>query len=255
LTGNIASGQRLGAAFTAPVSAEALQSAAVDHPYLRAMRHGDFPDVRFALRDFAIQYGLYSAKFADYVSAVIANLSHDKHKEILSGNLAEEKGDTHGIELPPDVMSSVDGVPHPILYRRFQEALGIDLENVESTENCPGAEWSQRFLALCETNEHVGAGAIGIGTEYIVAKIFDQTLDGLKTHTELSRVERVFFDLHSVCDDKHAAEMLTITEDLALDQKSCDEIQFGVSEAIRLRSEFWDRLLERANSVPVGNEN
>lgn len=244
-------GHRLGASFINAMGAEALDSAAVDHPYLQAMRGGDFPNLESALRDFAFQYGLYSANFTRYVSAVIRGLSDDRHKEILRSNLAEEHGETHDIELPPDVLASVVGQPHTRLYRRFQEALGLDVDSIEPTSQCPGLVWSQQFLELCETDECVGIGAIGMGTELIVSRIYDQILEGLKMHSDLTATERVFFDLHCECDDKHAAEILSITEDLSQDQANCERVEHGIRSALRLRAEFWDRMLERARKFPA----
>ena len=240
-----------GADFIAPIATDALDSAAVNHPYLRALSEGDFPNVDLAFKDFALQYGFYSANFMRYVSAVMGNLSNPRHKEMLRGNLAEEQGDTHDLELPPDVLESVTGVPHSLLYRRFQEALGLDPDKFRPTPQCPGQRWSDEFLALCRTNECVGAGAIGIGTELIVSRIFQQILDGLKAHGKLTITERVFFDLHTVCDEKHAAEMTSISEDLAIDSASCEAIEYGVKKAIALRARFWDRLMDRARSFPA----
>ena len=71
---------RFGAALIKRISAQALDSDAVNHPYLRAMSERDFPDVDMAFKDFAFQYSLYSAKFTRYVSAVVENLGNIEHK-------------------------------------------------------------------------------------------------------------------------------------------------------------------------------
>ena len=240
-------GTDLATAFIERTSAHAFQSAAVEHPYLQALRDGDFPDVDWAFRDFALQYGLYSRRFTHYVCSVIKNLNCPDHKAILQANLAEEQGDAHDVELPPDVLATVIGQPHSQLYRRFQNALGIDAEAYEPTPACPGHYWSDKFLQLCGQNEHVGVGAIGIGTEFIVSRVFDQILDGLKAHSDLTMAQRVFFDLHSECDDEHAAQMLSITNDLAQDPKAREQIERGITAALDLRASFWDKLMERAH--------
>ncbi len=79
----------LGNAFIQSNSADALESSAVNHPYLSALRDGNLPNINLALQDFALQYGLYSSQFIRYVSAVIDNLSNTQHKNILRSNLAE----------------------------------------------------------------------------------------------------------------------------------------------------------------------
>jgi pyrroloquinoline-quinone synthase len=242
-------GQRLGAAFIKRISAEALNSAAVNHPYLRAMSEYDFPNVDMAIKDFAFQYSLYSAKFTRYVSAVTENLRNVEHKQILLTNLAEEQGATNNIELPPDVLASVAGQPHTTLFRRFQEALGINAQYRESTAQCQtGLLWSKQFLQLCEMNECVGVGAIGIGTELIVSGIYNQILKGLEAHSNLTMKQYVFFNLHSECDKAHAAQIALITEDLARNNMACEQIEYGVKMAINMRIIFWDKMQERAQN-------
>jgi pyrroloquinoline-quinone synthase len=244
--------QTLGAAFIKGISAQALNSAAVNHPYLRAMSKGDFPNIDMAFKDFAFQYNLYSARFTRYVSAVIDNLGNAEHKQILLTNLAEEKGVVNDAELPPDVLASVTGQPHSNLFRRFQESLGVNADYRKTTAKCQtGLLWSRQFLQLCEMNECVGVGAIGIGTELIVYGIYHQILEGLKAHTDLTMTEHVFFDLHSQCDERHAIQIALIAEDLACNNTACDQIEYGVKMAINMRVIFWDKMHERAQKFPA----
>lgn len=95
-------------------------------------------------------------------------------------------------------------------------------------------------------NECVGVGAIGIGTELIVSKIYLQILEGLKNHTKLTLTQRVFFDLHSACDDDHAAQLISIALELAVSDKARQQIEYGMNESINLRTAFWDDMLSRA---------
>jgi len=236
----------LGAPFVEHLGAQALKSPAVTHPYLQAIHRGDFPDVDGALRDFAHQYGVYSLRFTDYLSAVIANLRDPKHRAILEENLEEERGHLHDVELPADVVATIDGHPHAELFKLFQTAMGLDLaEEAEHDAGEPGVIWSRRFLELCQTNEYVGVGAIGIGTELIVASIYRQILAGLKAHTQLSITERVFFELHSECDDEHAAQLNLIAADLADNAEAAEQIAYGAQMALTLREQFWNMLLDQ----------
>ncbi|MEM7564600.1 MAG: iron-containing redox enzyme family protein [Pseudomonadota bacterium] len=236
-----------GQIFVRKLSDYALNSQAVNHPYLHAMSRCDFPDVDFAFKDFAFQYGLYSAGFTRYVSAIIDQLSSPAHRQILKSNLEEEQGHAHDLHLPAEVMASVDGVPHAKLFRRFQEALGVDTDYRNKTEKSQTAVlWGRQFLRLCETDEYVGIGAIGIGTELIVARIYNQILQGLEMQGKLSRMEHVFFDLHSECDEEHAAQIELIAADLANSDAACEQIEFGARMAIFLRTLFWDKMFQRA---------
>ncbi len=238
---------KLEISFIERMRTEALGSSAVHHPYLRALRYGDLPDFDWALKDFAFQYGVYSSGFVQYLSAVIERLCCEEHRRILQENLAEEQGNPHDIELPSDVLASIKGQPHAVLYQRFQQALGInDTFKKNNLESHAALNWSQQFLELCEVNEYVGVGAIGIGTELIVSSIYRQILDALKTHSHLTKEQRVFFDLHSDCDDHHAAQILIIVKDLANNSAACEQIEYGVRKAIEMRSAFWDAMLDRA---------
>ena len=106
-------------------------------------------------------------------------------------------------------------------------------------------------MQLCEMNACVGVGAIGIGTELIVSSVYNQILEGLKSHSNLTMTQRVFFDLHSECDEAHAAQMIVIAEDLAKDRTACEQIEYGVKMAINMRVMFWDEMLERARNFPA----
>lgn len=241
-----------GTDFIERIKARVLDSTAVNHPYLQAFRYGDFPNVDLAFKDFAFQYGLYSTRFVSYLSALINNCSNEKHKQILQSNLAEEQGNIHDVELPPEVLESVIGQSHALLFRRFQYAMGVNANyQLKSAEFQAGRLWSQQFLKLCKTNEYVGVGAIGIGTELIVSNMYNQILEGLKAHSNLTMTQRVFFDLHSECDEEHADQMLLIAKDLAHSVEACEQIQHGVDMAIKLRTEFWDNMLEHAQNFPA----
>lgn len=183
---------------------------------------------------------------------MIDSLNDKQHKEILLKNLVEEQGDVHDIELPPDVLASIDGKPHSQLYRRFQEAVGVDLSYQETEDQSQTAIfWRDQFLQLCKMDACVGIGAIGIGTELIVSSIYNQILEGLKSHSDLTMIERVFFDLHSQCDDEHATQMISIAKDLAQDKMASERIEYGARMAINMRIQFWDKMLERAQSFPA----
>lgn len=240
----------LGDRFIKNLTDEALNSPAVNHPYLRAFSKGEFPDVEFATKDYAYQYGLYNKQFVRYLSTVIDNLSEAQHKEILQSNLEEEKGHVHDVILPADVLASINDQPHTQLYRRFQKAIGVDFDRpLSSADREAGLHWSEQFLSLCKINACVGVGALGIGTELIVSKIYHQILEGLRNFTDLTLSQRVFFELHTECDEEHAAQLIEIAQDLAINEEACKQIEYGVSKAIHMRVEFWDKMYERALNI------
>ena len=50
---------------------EALNHRAINHPYLLALKNGEFSNNKEILKDFAAQYGAYSSWFPRYLTAVI----------------------------------------------------------------------------------------------------------------------------------------------------------------------------------------
>jgi len=239
-----------GRTFIQRIQTEALDSLAVRHPYLQAISSGSFSDVELVVKDFACQYGMYSSHFIQYVSAVVKNISNDAHKSILIRNLEEELGNVHDVDLPEDVLATIIDQPHTQLFRRFQEALGIDGYYPDDLPPCEaGMNWAKQFLQLCEMNQYVGIGAIGIGTEFIVSEIYKQILQGIKKHTNLKAHEHVFFDLHTECDDEHAEQITQITEELLVDSEAGKQIEYGARQALVLRIAFWDAMLERSTKL------
>ena len=236
-----------GAMFIDDLIERALSSEAVAHPYLVNLREGTLPDVAQALKDFAFQYSCYSSGFVNYVDAVIECLSNDRHKKVLYGNLAEENGEPEPSHVSSGLIADVEGIPHSMLFRRFQESLGIDDEYRENTDFCVSViDWRGQFLKLCKQDECVAVGALGIGTELLVSNIYSDILQAIKMYTGIQPKDYAFFSLHSECDDEHAEDLIKIAKDLATNDESCKKIAFGVESAIEMRLCFWQEMNERA---------
>lgn len=238
-----------GSGFVRRLCDEALHSAAVSHPYLQRMQTGRLPDMPLALADFAYQYGLYSARFTDCLTALLGRLQNAAHRAIVRHNLDEEHGGHIDAELPADVAQRIAGHSHAELFRQFQQAAGGRDTGLGTDQ--PGAAWARDFVALCGSGECAGTGAIGIGTELIISRVYSRILDGLRAHTQLTAFDRVFFELHSQCDDEHAEQLLRITTELATDAEARAEIARGVRRSLELRTRFWDAMLARAASAQL----
>ena len=103
---------------------ESRSHRALNHPWLKTMSRAAFPDLGWALRDFAWNYRGYSAWFIHYLRAVIAQLDREDHRALLRENLAEEKGhlDPADREVLAEIgidLRTVESVPHPVLFDRF----------------------------------------------------------------------------------------------------------------------------------------
>jgi len=232
---------------------EAENHRAVKHPYLRALANGEFKNMNAILKDFASQYGHYSAWFPRYLTGVISKLENAEHRRHLLDNLAEESGHLHEEDLEAIRALGikdewVQGIPHPQLFRRFQKAIGAD------PDARPGIEvsiWRESFLSLIQGNSAVSAvGAIGLGTESVVKHIYHPIIKSIQQNTDLSLEEYVFFPLHTEVDDEHGLILLNIAEQLASQgEEQAWELRKGMLKALNLRAAYWDDMYLRAQAL------
>ncbi|MCH2173599.1 iron-containing redox enzyme family protein [Myxococcota bacterium] len=236
--------------FVSELARTSLQSRGVDHPYLHALAKGDLPDVRFALADFATQYSGYSNHFPRYLSTLIGRLENHEHRFALLENLTEESGlyeekDIANIEnfgINPDW---IVGVPHPLLFKRFQDAVG-GRDHSPEEESDQVVCWRELFIGLLTHGSAAEAiGAVGLGTESIVSEIYKPFVATI-SRLGLSARDTVFFPLHTLVDDHHQETLKQIAATFATTREGRTGLRRGMIKALSLRSAFWDWLYARA---------
>lgn len=238
------------------LTAAALQHRAIHHPYLKAMAAGRLPDHRGALADFARHYHGYSAHFPRYLCAAVARLEHPDHRKALLENLTEESGHYEVAEL--DKLraigiepSWIKGIPHPELFRRFRRVVGGETPAPNGSNNrddhieviC----WREQFLSCLNQGSAAEAiGALGLGTEAIVPRLYLPFSAAIERCADLSPRDTVFFALHTLVDDHHQETLRCIAIDLATTPQGLEDLSKGMHKALALRDAFWSWLLERA---------
>jgi pyrroloquinoline-quinone synthase len=89
-----------------------------------------------------------------------------------------------------------------------------------------------------------GVGALGIGTEGIVAVMYRKILRGIAiAWPNLAPRDRVFFDLHAVVDDDHAHTLRDIAIQFADTPETKRELAVGVYRALAIRNAFFDEMM------------
>lgn len=241
--------------YVAALATESLQHRAVQHPYLRALADNQLPDLHWALADFAKQYASYSAHFPRYLTTVISRLEDPAHRSALMENLTEESGVYEDEELQELENIGIQrdwivGIPHPILFRRFASALGVDLKTrVESDQV---ACWREMFLGILAGGSAAeGLGALGLGTENIVQTLYGPFVKAIAHLGTLAPEDSVFFPLHTAVDDHHQATLQEISAAYATTEEGRVGLRRGMLKALQLRSAFWDWLYARAQN-PLG---
>lgn len=230
---------------------ESLNHRAVKHPYLNAIGSGELPDIDWALRDFAKHYYGYSLHFPRYLTTVIAKLEAPAHRASLLQNLTEESGSYDEDEYAELAAIGVErawieGIPHPQLFRRFREAVGLTAPYTPEAEAIELVCWRESFLATLTYGSAAEAlGALGLGTENIVSTIyipFVKALAGSALHPR----DTVFFPLHTAVDDHHQEALEEISLAFAATPAGKGDLRRGMIKALSLRSSYWDWMYERA---------
>ncbi|MBM4357298.1 MAG: iron-containing redox enzyme family protein [Deltaproteobacteria bacterium] len=235
--------------FVARLASEALRHRAVQHPYLQALAEGTLPDTRWALADFARHYYAYSSHFPRYLTTVISRLERPEHRRALLENLTEESGVYEQEELATLAELGVErdwieGLPHPVLFRRFSEAIGVSHDTPNESDQV--VAWRDLFLQVLGNSAAEGLGALGLGTENIVRTIYGPFVKAIARLDDLALRDTVFFPLHTAVDDHHQATLQSLSVDHADTPEGRLALRRGMLKALQLRSAFWDWMLARA---------
>lgn len=224
---------------------------AVRHPYLRALADGSLPNPAGALADFAHQYLGYSAHFPRYLTALISRLEDPGHRHLLLTNLVEETGQYDSGELGTLADLGIQaewivGVPHPELFRRFQQAVN-GAGNKGGGEELEVVCWREMLLSVINMGSPAEAiGALGLGTESIVPDLYAPFVQAIGRHGGLHPRDTVFFPLHTLVDDAHQATLRQIAISHAVTNAGERDLARGMYKALALRDSFWSWLHERA---------
>jgi pyrroloquinoline quinone (PQQ) biosynthesis protein C len=244
-------------AFVKSLCERAENHRAVRHPYLQRLAKGDVPNVLGAIQDLTFQYQAYSGDFLRYLTATIAQLKHREHRKDLLRNLIEETGhideeDAAALKKIGIELEWVNGVAHPRLFIRFLDAIGIDEKYRNEHPYADEAEiWRDMFLDLCLKGGAAQAlGAIGLATENVVKFIYRPILDAIDTHLpNISRRDRVFFDLHAALDDEHGDVLTDIAVEYATQEENRRQLKEGMLMALSIRGAFFDAMEARADAM------
>ncbi|MCE9580744.1 MAG: iron-containing redox enzyme family protein [Deltaproteobacteria bacterium] len=253
-----ASGATLASDFLTNLESTARTHRAVRHPYLTALATGDVPDLHGALRDFATQYYGYSAHFPRYLTVVISRLEVPEHRAALIENLTEESGHYSEDDLAELAKFGVhrewiEGIAHPILFRRFRTAMGV-AEASRWSDEIEVVNWREMFLSVLTSGSPAEAiGALGLGTEGIVRDVYCQLTESID-RLGLPASDTVFFPLHTAVDDHHQETLRDIAMSFATTPSDRRDLAKGMRKALALRAGFWDWMLERARAMDVTRE-
>jgi 2-polyprenyl-3-methyl-5-hydroxy-6-metoxy-1,4-benzoquinol methylase len=227
---------------------KALQSGAVNHPFLEFK----MKNVKEALKLYAFEYSWYSRNFVAYLQCIMNHLDSSE-QEILAENIREEMGHVDEKELIQLGIepSWVKNIRHSELFRRFQHALGINMDLLQNEELfCDEVKlWTKKLFELCQCSPAMGLGAFCFGAEAVVKPIYNQIFSAIKANTDIQPKDYVFFPLHIFFDDDHAESLENISIKYAETQKGREELEYGMRVALSGRESLWNALLKKVQTT------
>jgi len=200
------------------------------NPLLAAFQQGALS--RDDLRYVYSQYHLYSKNFTRFVAAVMANCDSDLFRAQLSENLWEEGG---GCE--PERR-------HAQIFRNFLRR-SFDITDAEAIEYAPHTRhFVREYLVQCLRSEPmVGTAFLSLGTEGIVARMYQIMVDGMRK-AGFADDELEFFQIHIGCDDEHAVTLERMMASYAGESGWYDACLRAMNRALDLRNEFFTHLFD-----------
>jgi mannose-6-phosphate isomerase-like protein (cupin superfamily)/pyrroloquinoline quinone (PQQ) biosynthesis protein C len=220
-----------------------LRALQADHalwqsPLLAAFAQGVL--ARDDLRYVFSQYHLYSKNFTRFVAAVMANCDSDLFRAQLSENLWAEGG---GCE---------PARRHAQIYRDFlKRSLGV--EDADRIDYAPYTRhFVREYLVQCLRSEPmVGTAFLSLGTEGIVARLYQVMLTGLRK-AGIPDDELEFFHLHIACDDEHAVTLERMMAAYAGEPGWFDACLQAMNRALELRAEFFANIFHALRERRIG---
>ena len=206
-----------------------------EHPLWSSPLLRGFADGAFSKRDLQYvfsQYHHYSKNFTRFIAAVMANCDSDLFRAQLSENLWDEGG---GCE--PERR-------HAQIFRDFlRRSLGVD--QPDAIDYAPYARhFVREYLVMCLRAEPMaGAAFLSLGTEGIVARMYETMLVGLRK-ADIPDDELEFFHIHISCDDDHAETLENMMTSYASDPGWFDACAGAMTRALDLRTEFFANIFD-----------
>jgi pyrroloquinoline-quinone synthase len=195
------------------------------HPLWQRISQGRVD--RPGLQRFAVQFFLQVREFPRAVSALHTACPHPKERRMLAESLYEEETG----------LVSGCGLPHPELFIRFGEGVGLHRDALLEGEPLPGTAaligWFRE--ATRERSFLEGAAAINLAAEGQVPGAFGPFARALEKHYGLSREAVSFWDVHEIADREHS----DVGDHIVVHFADTPELQRRVSDAVETSLDRW----------------
>ena len=146
------------------------------------------------IREYSKQYYFHVKSFPLYISATHSKCNDIKKRRVLLENLADEEA-LNG------------GDPHPELWLRFAEGLGVSRDEVKKNPTCKSIENVVEVFNLAAHCSYAEGLASLYAYEYQVPEVAETKIKGLKEHYDVDDGRSLsFFTVHQKADVHHRRE-------------------------------------------------
>ena len=195
------------------------------HPLWKRIEAGAV--ARAGLELFAAQFFLQVREFPRAVSALHASCPFaDERRELAESLYEEETGRISGC-----------GLPHPELFIRFGQGLGMAREALTGARPLPATraliDWFE--LSTKQRPFIEGAAAIHLAAEGQVPGAFAPLARALEKHYGLSREAVAFWDVHEQADREHS----DVGDHIVVRHAGTPEVRRAVRAAVEQSLDMW----------------
>jgi pyrroloquinoline quinone (PQQ) biosynthesis protein C len=135
---------------------------------------------------------------------------------------------------------------HPALFRRFLQAIELSGTTRAAAEPLPATEqFIGAYHSVCREAHWLEAlGAMGPGTECVVARLYSKILQGIVRSELVNSHDYVFWTIHVHCDDGHGRNIVDAMRPYAEEAVNQERIHRGAQRVLDARAQWLDRLYE-----------
>lgn len=135
---------------------------------------------------------------------------------------------------------------HPALFRRFLRSIQLVPEDVARLVPLPATlEFMNTYQRICREAHWLEAlGAMGPGTECIIAGLYAKILAGVVGSGLVEPADYVFWSLHVHCDEGHGRNILECMRPYAHERENQERIVRGALSVLDARALWFDSLDE-----------
>lgn len=210
------------------------QHPVISHEFLNAFRHGHLSKAH--VKFWTVQQFFFSISLPSAFAALYARIPDHLWKK--KRELVEL--------LKVEAWGSKESGGHSGHFREFAEFLGIDLDQIQSSDARP---YTRRYiearLRMClSPHGHLGGGlaAIGLGNEALNLYIFEAYREGIHKIPGLERCPTGYLDAHLRDEGDDSRVFLNLYEELVDTETEHEAARRSLLELLDMRVTFLDEL-------------